>query len=236
MQSFRIFPFFPPKTKYFIKSFFYLLGFDTEEEKINDLAHKFNLFIDILNTTAISSLFLSPLTVSDHKTSNLIPDYKDFKTNFSLSLSKLIQIFHKCEEILLKTKEIPSYKWKPSEILYKAIKRIYIGSTPPGLFSIIQTAFQSVFLNNVAYEEVNIHEKKEYKEGLEQFCNMNGLISNNKLEGNVESLIEEIKEGGTVIVYGKTGGYKSTLIKLVGFLEAKRLGNLGLKLSDLVYT
>ena len=223
MENFRIINFFPPNTKHFIKSYFYMLGFDTEEEKINELVHKFVLFLDMLNSTKISPNFLSNHGNEESNLENLVKNmnYGDFQLFFKITFRKLILIMKKCEEIALLKRET---KIKPSEIIFKAVYLTFLGKVSYNFIHIIKNLFESVFFNDrfINITEIEIMEETSpgianLKQNLNRYLDEYGLISNDQIYNNVERLGLSYQRKEINLLYGKPSSYKSSLLKMAAF-------------------
>ena len=223
MENFRIMNFFPPNSKAFIKSYFYMLGFDTEEEKINELVHKFILFMDMINTAKISPNFLSNSSSEDPNLEDLVKNlnYGDFKLFFKITIRKIMQILKKCEEILMLNKE---KKLKPSEIIFKAVYLTFLGKVSYSFIHIIKNIFQSVFfndrfvdINELGLLEENSQELTNLKENLNRYLEINGFITNDHIFNNVQKLGLSYQRKEINLIYGKPSSYKSSLIKMAAF-------------------
>lgn len=228
MENFRIINFFAPNLKNIVNSYFYLLGFDTEEEKMNELVYKFILFINIVNTGKISPFYLSTSQFNEQILKYYIKlnTYQNLRCLFKISLKTLLQIFHKCEEISTKLK---GKKMKPSEILFYAVDFVFAGKVSTSFSQLIKTLFRSIFVNNegvLPENEVNFQTNciQNYNKQITQYLNLNNLNQNQSLLSHIENFNSCLQSGTTFLIYGKPSSYKSSLIKAVAYLNSLEKG------------
>lgn len=230
MENFRIINFFAPNLKNIVNSYFYLLGFDTEEEKINELVYKFILFLNIVNTGKISPFYLSMSNFNEETLKYYIKlhNYQNLRFLFKISLKTVLQIFQKCEEISTKLK---GKKMKPSEILFYAVDIVFLGKVSRSFSQLIKTLFRCIFVNNESFllgEQMNFQTNclQNYNDQITQYLSLNNLTQNSKLLSHIENFNSGLQSENTFLIYGKPSSYKSSLIKTVAYLNSLEKGEI----------